>query len=97
MIRVLLTAAVVLACTEVRAQVDIWAINQGIQNQYNSAYYYQRPYYYAPPVYYAPPSYGYYRPYSSFQSQQDSWQVQREIRLLRWAVEDAERARRWER
>lgn len=78
--------ACVLSLGSVAGAADIWSINRAYQNSLNSAFYYQsRPYY--APRYYAAPSYGYV----------GQLQTQHELRMLRWAVEDANWQRGWRR
>jgi hypothetical protein len=90
MTRILLVLAAMAIGSTAHAQLNIWAMNQDIQNQYNQAYAYQRPYYYAPPVYYQPrPYYGYGARGSSdwyydFKTQQHLRNIEDELQAQRW-------------
>jgi hypothetical protein len=93
MIRYLLAAALLCVASEARAQINVWQMNQQIQNQYDQAAYvgyYARPAYYVPPVYYGRPIYG-----RGYGRAVGSLQLESEVRQLRYAVEDADFARRW--
>jgi uncharacterized protein YraI len=82
--RFLIVLAALMIGATAHAQMNIWAMNQQIQNQYNQAYAYQRPYYYAPPVYYQPePYYGYRSSeiwYSDFRTRNALQRIERELR-----------------
>jgi hypothetical protein len=74
--------------------MDLWTMNQQVQNHYNSAIYYQRPVYYAP-VYYAPMPYyggGYVDPYY-VDPYYGGYDLELEVRQLRRELDD--RRRRW--
>jgi hypothetical protein len=82
--RFLIVLAALMIGATAHAQMNVWAMNQQIQNQYNQAYAYQRPYYYAPPVYYQPePYYGYRSSeiwYSDFRTRNALQRIERELR-----------------
>jgi hypothetical protein len=90
MTRILLVLAAMAIGSTAHAQLNIWAMNQDIQNQYNQAYAYQRPYYYAPPVYYQPrPYYGYGVRgsadwYYDFKTRQHLRNIEDELQAQRW-------------